>query len=237
MLKNAASKAECGGCIVHYVLCVCSQHACGTTSFFFATTPRIEPNVNTGLRTTRGLMWTFRLCRPRRSYKYSDASGVIQSMLNLVTKNPDIIRAKLIFAGDALPEQPFGSPRKCFRASQKHFGADLTLLEGSRSVLELLWDYLGAILELRWSVSSTTVAKGRFPSLCQSPILKDVSNEITIHRGSGQIGPGRGGGGLPGRWAQRGRPQRGSDSLTRLFTPFRGRRISTSRSISGLTLQ
>ena len=27
-------------------------------------------------------------------------------MLNLVTKTPDIIRAKLIFAGDALPEQP-----------------------------------------------------------------------------------------------------------------------------------
>ena len=55
VLKNAASKAECGGCIVHYVLCV-YQHACGTTSFFFATTPRIEPNVDTGLRTTRGLM-------------------------------------------------------------------------------------------------------------------------------------------------------------------------------------
>ena len=72
-------------------------------------------------------------------------------MLNLVTKNPDIIRAKLIFAGDALPEQPFGSPRKCFRASQKHFGADLSLLERSRSVLESLWGHLGAILEPSWS--------------------------------------------------------------------------------------
>ena len=125
-------------------------------------------------------------------------------MLNLVTKNPDIIRAKLIFASDALPEQPFGSPRKCFRASQKHFGADLELVgavpERLRVALGSSWSHFGAILEPRWSVSSTTVAKGRFPSLCQSSILKDVSNEITIHRGSGQIGRGgRGGGGLPGR--------------------------------------
>ena len=136
---------------VYRALCfVCVSTRMRYNTFLFATTPKIEPDVNTRLRTTRCLMWTSRLCRPRRSYKYSDASGVIQSMLNLVTKIPDIIRAKLIFASDALPEQPFGSPRKCFRASQKHFGADLSLLERSRSVLESLWGHLGAILEPSW---------------------------------------------------------------------------------------
>ena len=37
---------------------------------------RIDPNVDTGLRTTRGSMWTSRLCRLRGSYAYSDACGV-----------------------------------------------------------------------------------------------------------------------------------------------------------------
>ena len=60
---------------VYRALCfVCVSTRMRYNIFFFATTPRIEPNVNTGLRTTRGLMWTSRLCRPRRSYKYSDAS-------------------------------------------------------------------------------------------------------------------------------------------------------------------
>ena len=134
-----------------------------------------------------------------------------------------------MFTWDTLPEQPFGSPPKNFKGSQKHFGGDLGTVGAVpgrlRVALESSWFHFGAILEPCWRVSSTTVAKGHFPSVCQSSVLKDVSNEITIHRGSGQICRAGGEGGLPGKLAQRGRLQRGSDSLTRLFTPFRGRRI------------
>ena len=125
----------------------------------------------------------------------------------------------------------FGSARKRFKVSQKHFGADFEVVgavpERLRVALEPSWSHTGAILEPFWSVSSTTMGKGRFPNLCQSSVLKDVSNEITIQRSSGQIC--RREGGLPGKSGPWGRPQRGSVSLTRLFTPFRGRRICRGR--------
>ena len=99
-----------------------------------------------------------------------------------------------MFTWDALPEQPFGSPPKNFKGSQKHFGGDLgtvgALPGRFRVALASSWFHFGAILEPCWRVSSTTVAKGHFPSVCQSSVLKDVSNEITIHRGSGEIGRG-----------------------------------------------
>ena len=101
-----------------------------------------------------------------------------------------------MFTWDTLPEQPFGSPPKNFKGSQKHFGGDLgtvgALPGRFRVALASSWFHFGAILEPCWRVSSTTVAKGHFPSVCQSSVLKDVTNEITIHRGPGQICRGGG---------------------------------------------
>ena len=119
----------------------------------------------------------------------------------------------------------FGSPRKRFKVSQKHFGADFEVVgavpERLRVALEPSWSHTGAILEPCWSVSSTTMGKGRFPNLCQSSVLKDVSNEITIQRSSGQIYRGGGEGACAANHA-RGGDHRGGASASHAFSPLSG---------------
>jgi len=132
-----------------------------------------------------------------------------------------------MFTWDTLPEQPFGSPPKNFKGSQKHFGGDLGTVGAVpgrlRVALESSWFHFGAILEPCWRVSSTTVAKGHFPSVCQSSVLKDVSNEITICRGSGQIcHRGRGGGGFARKISPAGETTEGERQPHTPFHPFQG---------------
>ena len=118
----------------------------------------------------------------------------------------------------------FGSPRKRFKVSQKRFGADFevvgTVPERLRVALEPSWSHTGAILEPCWSVSSTTMGKGRFPNMCQSSVLKDVSNEITIQRRSRTNLP-RGGAVCPANQA-RGGDHRGGASTSHGFSPLSG---------------
>ena len=118
----------------------------------------------------------------------------------------------------------FGSPRKRFKVSQKHFGADFEVVgavpERLRVALEPSWSHTGAILEPCWSVSSTTMGKGRFPNLCQSSVLKDVLNEITIQRSSGQIC--RGGRGVARQIRPVGETTEGERQPHTPFHPFQG---------------
>ena len=104
----------------------------------------------------------------------------------------------------------FGDCWSGTRASQSRFGVSLVPF----------WSHLGAMLARLKHHSGQRSFSERVPKLSFEGCL-----ERNHHSQRLRANLSRGEGGLPGKLAQRGRLQRGSDSLTRLFTPFRGRRI------------
>ena len=89
-----------------------------------------------------------------------------------------------------LPKQCLGRLSKRLEAFEKRCRAVMELVGAVLECLgsTLAWSHLGAILgRLGACILDSAVAKGGFSEICQSSLLKDIFNGITIHRDPSQI--------------------------------------------------